>query len=233
MLRFYKATDVGLVRTANEDNLACFEPDVYVVADGMGGHAGGEIASGILTDVVRRELETRYTIGKQELCDALSCANMEIIRTATDNADLAGMGTTATLVHIAGDVLFWAHVGDSRFYLFRAGNLQQVTRDHSYVEELVAKGTITRQEARVHPKRNLLTRAVGVATPLHIDTGTINLQTGDLVLLATDGLMKMVSDADIAQILGDNSGDLAQRLVQKALSNGGTDNITAIVVYAL
>lgn len=232
MLRFYKATDVGLVRTTNEDNLACFEPNVYVVADGMGGHAAGEIASGILVEAVRSQLENCTLIGKQALCDALSYANIEIIRAAAADPNLTGMGTTATITHIEGNHLFWAHVGDSRLYLFRSGQLQQITRDHSYVEELVAKGTITRQEARVHPKRNLLTRAVGVTTPLNIDTGSIILQSGDIVLIATDGLMKMVSDADIAGILADGSSDLARQLVQKALNNGGTDNITSIVVYA-
>ena len=140
------------------------------------------------------------------------------------------MGTTATLLHITGNEALWAHVGDSRLYLLRGDVMQQITRDHSYVEELVAEGTITEAEARVHPKRNLLTRAVGVDPVLFVDTGRFALEPQDILLLATDGLMKLVGNAEIVRVLKAGGADPAAELVQCALKAGGSDNVTAIVV---
>lgn len=234
MLFFYLATDKGSVRPVNEDSAAAFEPHVYAVADGMGGQAAGEVASQLLVKVVRQELEGKASIDELQLQQAMLAANAEILHTARSFNGYQGMGTTATLLHVddAAARASWAHVGDSRLYLCRKGVLSQITRDHSYVESLVAKGELTEAEARVHPQKNMLLRAVGVEEHLRVDTGSFPLQTGDILLLATDGLMKMVSDADISAVLTANEGDTARILVDRALEAGGRDNVTVIVVEA-
>lgn len=233
MLKVYTATDVGLVRAVNEDSFKIFAPNVYAIADGMGGYAAGELASKMLTDTVYAALHDKDNIDEQDLCLAIKKANENILSYASKKAELSGMGTTATVAHISGDSLIWAHVGDSRLYLLRQEKLMQVTCDHSYVEELVAKGSITPAEAKIHPKRNYLTRAVGVATAINIDSGRANLQTGDILLLATDGLVKLVDDETIAAILLAAADNPAQMLVDKALAAGGNDNITTVAVFIL
>ncbi|SFT47318.1 protein phosphatase [Selenomonas sp. GACV-9] len=230
MIQVYEATDVGLVRPRNEDCAVVFEPSTYVVADGMGGHVAGEVASHMLTDTVRRQLSGVAAIGEDELRQAVLAGNQAILACEDENPDYKGMGTTATVLHLADDEAYWAHVGDSRLYLLRGDSLQQVTRDHSYVEDLVVEGTITEAEARVHPKRNYLTRAVGIEAELQVDTGHFPVEQQDILLLATDGLMKTVEDEEICRILRAGYDDPAAELIQRALAGGGKDNITAIVV---
>ena len=233
MIQVYQATDVGRVRRGNEDSVVVFEPSVYVVADGMGGEAAGEVASHLLVDTVRQTLAGSRDIVENSLRQAVLAANDVILTCVAETPAYQGMGTTATLLHIDEDErqACWAHVGDSRLYLLRDGAaLQRVTRDHSYVEDLVAQGSITEDEAKVHPRRNLLTRAVGVDRDLSVDTGRLALKGGDVLLLATDGLMKHVSDEEIAELLLAENANPAQTLIQRALDAGGSDNITAVVV---
>lgn len=230
MSKVYEATDVGCVRPTNEDSAAVFDPEVYVVADGMGGHAAGEVASHILVKAVRDDLSGCPDIHEQELCHAIHRANREILATVAENPDCQGMGTTATLLHTEQGLAFWAHVGDSRLYLLRDGALHQVTRDHSYVEDLVEHGELTEAEARIHPQKNMLTRAVGVEEALEVDSGRFDVRVGDILLLATDGLMNMVSEEEIVSILQQGEQDLARALVEAALRSGGRDNVTAVVV---
>ncbi len=233
MIQVYQATDVGRVRQGNEDSVVVFEPSVYVVADGMGGEAAGEVASHLLVDTVRQTLAGSRDIVEDSLRQAVLAANDVILTCVAETPAYQGMGTTATLLHIDEDErqACWAHVGDSRLYLLRDGAaLQRVTRDHSYVEDLVAQGSITEDEAKVHPRRNLLTRAVGVDRDLSVDTGRLALKGGDVLLLATDGLMKHVSDEEIAELLLAENANPAQTLIQRALDAGGSDNITAVVV---
>ena len=229
----YKATDVGLVRKGNEDNLVVFDT-VYAVADGMGGEAAGEIASQMLVDTIKEKLAGRDNIGEMELCQAVQDANMAIRHYVWEHPACEGMGTTATLLHIDEHCCraFWAHVGDSRLYLLRGGaeTLEQITRDHSYVEDLVREGTITHEEAKRHPQRNMLTRAVGVMEELVVDSGQLTIHDGDIFLLATDGLMKHVEDTAITHILRENAENPAQALLNAALAAGGRDNITVVVV---
>lgn len=243
MLKVYQATDVGCVRTNNEDSLLVCSPAVYGVADGMGGCAGGEVASRLLVDTVESKL-TPYApedIGEAELADAIRAGNEAILARAQSEPQYKGMGTTATLLHVieqpAGEPgpvaeARWAHVGDSRLYLIHDSEMEQLTRDHSYVEELVAQGTITEQEAQSHPQRNLLTRAVGVEPDIDVDTGHTALAAGDILLLATDGLTKLVSPQAIKNTLTHcvAQGDGAAELIRQARIAGGTDNITAVVV---
>ncbi len=228
--KVYRATDVGLVRPGNEDALAIFPPECYMVADGMGGHVAGEVASSLLVKVVQKELQGKSSIKEEELRSAILVAHGKIQQAAQDTPAYSGMGTTATLFHIHDGLLYWAHVGDSRLYILRNRILTQITRDHSYVEELVERGKLTESEARVHPQKNMLTRAVGMEGKLEVDGGRYTLVEGDILLLATDGLMNMVSDESICRILQEEKDDKAARLVSEALAAGGRDNVTVIVL---
>lgn len=230
MLEYYFATDTGKVRSANEDSGAILEGDVFVVADGMGGHAAGEIASRMLTDIVRDSLHDKKTADETTLAASIRAANTSIVERAMNDPKLRGMGTTATICRAANDTALFAHVGDSRIYRLRGEDFAQMTRDHSYVEELVRKGEITEAEARVHPKKNILMRAVGGGFDIEIDTGKFSFAAGDTLLLATDGLTNMVPDEKISVILRSDAKDPAAALVEAALDAGGRDNVTAIVV---
>lgn len=234
MIKVYAATDVGKVRAGNEDNQAVFDPSLYVVADGMGGEAAGEVASRLLTETVKSVLANKTDIAEGELQQAILTANQKILQCANAEPHYHGMGTTASVLHIGkfAQSACWAHVGDSRIYVLHDGTSQmtQITRDHSYVESLVEQGSITADEAKVHPRRNMLLRAVGVEADLQVDTGSLAVQASDIFLLATDGLMKMVSDTKIVAILQSNCADPAKELVAAALEAGGVDNVTVIVV---
>ena len=236
MIQAYYASDIGCVRAHNEDScLAIPERQLYAVADGMGGQAAGEVASSLLVETLREKLPAVGSLWEEELRQAVLQANDIILQEARIHAERKGMGTTATVLYIRDGQAIWAHVGDSRLYLCREGSLQQITRDHSYVESLVSKGELTAEEARSHPQRNMLLRAVGVERDLQVDTGSFSLHPGDRLLLATDGLMNMVEEASMAEILrkaaeAGPGSDPAQALVQRALAAGGSDNVTVIVV---
>ena len=237
MTRAYWASDVGCVRAHNEDScLSLPERQLYAVADGMGGQAAGEVASSLMTEVLRDDLSALGSFGEEDLRRAVMHANERILWEAEANPGKKGMGTTVTVLKIHEGRALWAHVGDSRLYLYREGSLGQVTQDHSYVESLVSQGSLTEEEARNHPQKNMLLRAVGVEKDLAVDTGSFVLQPEDVLLLATDGLMNMVENRDIATALEEakaRSGkieDPARELVQEALAAGGSDNVTVIVV---
>lgn len=159
-------------------------------------------------------------------------ANQQVLDAAAGNSSYEGMGSTATILHVdehAG-MAYYAHVGDSRLYLLRHGIFRQVSRDHSYVEELVARGQLSEVEAQHHPRKNLLLRAVGIEEHLHVDGDSFPLAAGDRLLLATDGLTNMVDDDELSSLLGGNFADVAERMVERALAGGGSDNITAIAL---
>ncbi len=231
-MKVYKATNVGLVRETNEDSLIEIPPDTYIVADGMGGHAAGEVASRLLIQTAQECMQQCGTNCDEDcLVNIILKANQVILGEADSHPQYAGMGTTATLFHREGEKGCWAHVGDSRLYLLRDGALQQVTRDHSLVEDLVQNGSITEEEARSHPRRNVLTRAVGVDAGVEVDKGVLPLRGGDHLLLCTDGLTNMLSDERIGAILQNTDvDDKADALVHEAMEAGGLDNISAIVV---
>lgn len=234
MLTDVAATHVGRVRAINEDRYICLSSKLFVVADGMGGHAAGEIASALLISTIQEVLALKLetTLSAEDLAAALRQANQRILDKAAADEACSGMGTTASILYIHEGKGIWAHVGDSRIYCYRQQQLQQVTHDHSFVADLLAQGSITEEEAQHHPQRNLLTRAVGVGVPVQVDTGSIEIEPGDVFLLCTDGLTNMVSKAQIKQILSDEADDRADRLVEAAMLAGGTDNITVIVVEA-
>lgn len=232
MAEVYLATDVGPRRDLNEDVAANLGHETYVIADGMGGYAAGEVASHILVDTVRDVLSGESSFDENVLKKAILRGNDEILKKVCENPKYSGMGTTATMFHRESSAIVWAHVGDSRLYLLRNQTLRQITRDHSLVSDLVANGSITQEEARSHPKRNVITRAVGVEAALDVDAGTFSAMERDILMLCSDGLTSVLSDEDICDMILMPSGEenVAERLVRKAIKAGSHDNISAIVV---
>ncbi len=225
---FGSRTDVGCVRDHNEDSLVV-APPLFAVADGMGGHAAGEVASEIAVNVLA-ELAPKDLDGAA-LEHAVEEANHEIIRAARDGRGREGMGTTLTLLWAASKEVYIAQVGDSRAYLLRDGDFQQITQDHSLVQELVNQGVLTPELAAHHPMRNVITRAVGTDEGVEVDLFTKERKLGDIWLLCTDGLSGMVPDEDIARILRTKAPEAAaDALLQTALDNGGRDNVTFVIL---
>ncbi len=234
VLRSGSATDVGRVRTVNQD-MPLERPDLYAVADGMGGHVGGEVAARVAVETLDRAFEHAPTV--DGLRAAFTEANSAVWQESQLNADLRGMGTTLTAMALVGgtggkDVLALANVGDSRAYIFSDGELTQVTADHSLAEERMRHGEMTEEEAAVHPQRHILTRALGVSSEVQADMWELELRTGDRVLLCSDGLSNEVSTEEMAEILGevDDPDEAARRLVDAANEHGGADNITVVIV---
>jgi protein phosphatase len=230
------ATHMGQVRDGNEDNFVAIE-GLYFVADGMGGHSAGEVAS----EIAVRILQEVYTDPKVRvsspglLADAISTANTAIFMEAMHDSSKTGMGTTLTGLAVTNgpdNQIVVANVGDSRTYLWRHGELRQVTKDHSHVQTLVDRGAITRAEARVHFQRNIVLRAMGIESWVDIDTFPMTVEDGDRYIMCSDGLVDEADDDEIeTEIrLSTSVQDLAERLVDLANRNGGRDNITVVVV---
>lgn len=233
MLAFAKS-DIGHVRKTNEDSYVFSPPELFVVADGMGGHEAGEIASSLAVATIEEHVK-KYAGTAQTaelLVHAISQANQSIFQMALQKPECAGMGTTVTAVYIEGETIYWGHVGDSRLYLLRDGDLLQLTQDHSLVGELLQSGSITPEEAQVHPHRNILTRAVGTAELIQVDCGSFTWGPDEQILLCTDGLTGLVSDNDIKNTLIECPEVVSrvEHLIDKALAEGGYDNVTAILV---
>ena len=238
-VRWGAATHVGLVRTGNEDSYVS-EPMVFGVADGMGGHQAGEVASDIAASIIRERLGTGASNVGVVVASVVE-ANASIYQAAHAIADQQGMGTTLTaLVVLRADdsnVARFAlvNVGDSRTYLLRNGVLHRATVDHSYVQELVNTGHISEDEARTHPRRNIVTRALGIEPTVRVDTWLVPMVHGDRFILCSDGLVDEVHDDDIAEIAiaATDPQQAAEQLVAKANANGGRDNVTVVVVDVL
>lgn len=226
---FGSRTDVGCVRDHNEDSLVV-APPLYVVCDGMGGHAAGEVASEIAVDVVASRAPDHADAAA--LGQAVEEANLAVIKAAREGVGRAGMGCTCTAAILEKERLVIAQVGDSRAYLLHHGKLQQLTRDHSLVADLVEAGQITEAEARVHPQRSVITRALGSDPRTQPDLFEINVEAGDRLLLCSDGLSTMLEDDQIEKVLVDFSDPqrCAAQLVNEANGLGGYDNVTVIVV---
>jgi protein phosphatase len=222
-------TDVGQIREINEDTpLVDPQLALFAVADGMGGHRGGEIASSTAIEALRASVASGRPIN-----EAIERANDAILERASGSAALAGMGTTLTAVVVAGTRrLLIGHVGDSRAYLMRDGTLQRVTDDHSLVEELVREGRLTPEQAEAHPQRAIITRALGVDDEVEVDLYTVSVENDDRLILCSDGLTTMLRDREIERIAR-GEGDpqrASEALVDAANSAGGEDNITVVVV---
>jgi protein phosphatase len=238
-VRWGATTDVGLVRAGNEDAFVA-EPMVFGVADGMGGHQAGEVASEIAARIIRDRLGTGASNVGVVVASVVE-ANASIYQAAHASADHQGMGTTLTaLVVMRADesnVARFAlvNVGDSRTYLLRNGELHRATVDHSYVQELVNTGHISEDEARTHPRRNIVTRALGIEPTVRVDTWLVPMVHGDRFILCSDGLVDEVHDDDIASIAlaANDPQQCADQLIAKANANGGRDNTTVVVVDVL
>ena len=237
-LSSFAGTDVGRVRSGNEDSYFCGRT-VFAVADGLGGHQGGEVASAAAVEPLAA-LDGREFAEPGEAAEALAAAILEgnsaILERAAGDPGLWGMGTTVTAAALAGDRhLQLAHVGDSRAYLLRDGSLDQLTTDHTVVGELVRRGRLTPEQAAIHPERSILTRAVGLDPRVPVDTpDPVELRDGDQVLLCSDGLTEAVDDGRIAELLSaTDDGDAACRsLIDAANAAGGPDNITVVLLRA-
>ncbi|HEY1636478.1 MAG TPA: Stp1/IreP family PP2C-type Ser/Thr phosphatase [Acidimicrobiales bacterium] len=232
-IRSSSATDVGLVRTTNQDR--ALEGDgLFAVADGMGGHVGGETAAQTAIDAFRTTFAGHPSA--DGLADAVRQANYAVWEASRAETALRGMGTTLTalaLVTVDGtDDLTIVNVGDSRAYLYQQGELSQLTADHSLVEEMVRSGELTAEEASVHPQRHILTRALGIEPDVEVDVWHVPPHVGDRILLCSDGLINELGDDEIASVLGQHPDpdDAAHALVQQARDAGGSDNITVVVV---
>ena len=235
-------TDVGRIRAGNEDSLyadADQERGLFIVADGMGGHAAGEVASEMAVQIVARDLAAvRDLAGPDPLAHmaaALKAANRAIYERTIVEADKQGMGTTASCLTMGQGRWIIGHIGDSRIYLFRDGTLRQVTKDHSYVQEQVDAGFLTPEQARYHPYSNVITRCVGANAEVEADVLSGELQNGDVFLLASDGLTGMVEDPQLKKILETRQtpGRMVDAMITEANRRGGLDNITAVVVQVV
>jgi serine/threonine protein phosphatase PrpC len=232
-------SDVGMVRSGNEDNVFADADDrrgVFVVADGMGGHAAGEVASEMAVQIVARHLLQLANVDSPQADETMAMslreANRAIYERMLAEVDKQGMGTTASVLMLAGTEYLIGQVGDSRIYLLRDGALRQVTKDHSYVQEQVDAGLLTPEQARYHPYSNVITRCVGANESVDVDIYRGEVLPGDVFLVASDGLTGMVDDRRLQQILLARStpAKIVDALISEANGRGGLDNITAIVI---
>ena len=224
-------TDVGRVREGNEDSYLANDP-LFVIADGMGGHLAGDVASATAIEVIQERTGDLHADDPQTLAAMVKEANRAIWSKAGDDPALRGMGTTCTLVLLDAPTAQIAHVGDSRAYLFHDGELNQVTEDHTLVGRMVREGRLQPEEAEHHPQRSIITRALGVDEEVEVDLLTLELTEGDRLLLCSDGLSSMLAHESIAQTLSetDDAQSAAELLIDRANEAGGEDNITVVVI---
>ena len=239
-MQIFSKTDRGRVRTDNQD--AYFAGKITddavfaVVCDGMGGANAGNVASELAVRHISEYVIRSYRDGmdmtdtEKTLKNAIVSANISLYDMAVNNAELAGMGTTAVAAFVKDGAAVIAHVGDSRIYLVN-GEIKQLTRDHSVVQSLIESGKITPEDAKVHPRKNVITRALGAEENVAVDSDCLNLSNGDTLLLCSDGLTNFLDDKDILTVFQNNDiSAVAERLVEEANENGGGDNITVVTV---
>ncbi|MCC8045635.1 MAG: Stp1/IreP family PP2C-type Ser/Thr phosphatase [Clostridiales bacterium] len=236
-MRIYSITDVGMRRSSNQDFIYASEhpvgnlPNLMIVADGMGGHNAGDLASRYTVESIIEYLEKAEEKRPIALLsEAIHYANDRVIEKAATDKSLEGMGTTVVAAVVRDGCLYIANVGDSRLYLIDQ-QISQITRDHSLVEEMIRMGEIQRKDARTHPDKNVITRAIGVKAPVRIDFFDVKLEEGDRILLCSDGLTNMVEDSEILQIVRKyhSPKEAACHLVNEANKNGGKDNISVVL----
>lgn len=239
MLKTFSITDIGRKRKVNQDYVYSSEeplgnlPNLFLVADGMGGHNAGDYASRLTVEtIVERSAHSQETDPIRILDEAVQIANALVREKAMGTAELKGMGTTVVAAVVLGGMLYVANVGDSRLYVVNGKKIRQITKDHSWVEEMVRRGGIGKAEARNHPDKNIITRAIGAEETVKADFFQLSLSEGDMVLMCTDGLTNMLEDEEIRMIL-DGARDIvekAQGLVNAANENGGRDNISVVLI---
>ncbi len=237
-MRIYSISDQGRRRPSNQDSVYASDqpvgnlPNLMIVADGMGGHNAGDVASHYTVETVVSYLEkAQETRPVQLLSEAIHYANDAVLQKASADSSLEGMGTTVVAATVVDGYLYVANVGDSRLYLIDK-EISQITTDHSLVEEMIRMGELQRKDARTHPDKNVITRAVGVGAPIQIDFFDVKLEEGDILLLCSDGLTNMVEDPDILEIVRKSASlkEAGMQLINEANKNGGKDNISAVLV---
>ena len=241
LLETYSATDIGRKRQLNQDYVFSSAkplgnmPNLFIVADGMGGHNAGDYASKCTTETVVSEIQNSFEKNPTIIIKkAIKTANAKIRKEASEHENLFGMGTTLVTATIIGKYLQVSNIGDSRLYLLNRDGLRQITEDHSLVEEMIRLGGLSREDARLHPDKNIITRAIGAKDEVEADFFTEELETGDIVLMCSDGLTNMLEDKEIeAILLNPEKEELIQKgdaLIKAANENGGKDNIAVVLV---
>lgn len=240
-MKLFGKTDIGLVRETNQDAFSFGSFDDgncwAVVCDGMGGVSGGQVASEICVEKVSEAIKRSYRKGitvssaKNLLTTAINAANSAVFKEAQENIELKGMGTTVVAVLVLGSIAVVAHVGDSRAYLIN-DEINQITKDHSFVQLLIDTGKITEEEAKVHPDRNVITRAVGIEHVVDVEIDIVDINDNDKLLICTDGLNGYVPDADILKIIKEYGDSSTEKLVETANNAGGRDNVTVVILTA-
>ena len=238
-MKLFGKTDIGLVRENNQDAFSFGSFDDgncwAVVCDGMGGVSGGQVASEICVEKVSEAIKRSYRKGitvssaKNLLTTAINAANSAVFKEAQENIELKGMGTTVVAVLVLGSIAVVAHVGDSRAYLIN-DEINQITKDHSFVQLLIDTGKITEEEAKVHPDRNVITRAVGIEHVVDVEIDIVDINDNDNLLICTDGLNGYVPDADILKIIKEYGDSSTEKLVKTANNAGGRDNVTVVML---
>lgn len=237
-MKTFSKTDVGIVREVNQDYVFVSDspvgklPNLFIVADGMGGHKAGEFASRFTVEVVKDEL-AKSTEDKPEamIKQAITTANQKLLETARQDSRMEGMGTTLVVATIIERTLYFANIGDSRLYLLNNG-IKQLSKDHSLVQEMVRLGGIRQEEAKHHPDKNIITRAIGAKDQVEIDFYEYRLRKGDIILMCTDGLSNLVEDEDMLRIVKSSRDvvEAVEGLIERANRNGGNDNIGVVIV---
>lgn len=239
-MRAFGKTDIGKMRDMNQDYYYISNNDknygLYILADGMGGYEGGEIASKLATESVIEYINNKFEeYNKKEnilklINEAIEYANTKIYEKSQETEELEEMGTTLEVCLIIDDDIYIGHIGDSRIYTVQNNKLTKLTTDHSYVEQLVKDGTITREEAATHPKKNMLIKALGCLGKAKPDVFKEKLNLNDTIFICSDGLTNMVKDEEIESILNEEIENKAEKLIEKANNAGGYDNITTIII---
>ena len=236
-MKTFSKTDIGRKREVNQDYVFVSDqpvgniPNLLIVADGMGGHNAGDYASKFVVQVLKKELEKSREDGPRAMLrKAIASANHQLIAESKTDAKLEGMGTTLVAATVIEHTLYFANVGDSRLYLLN-DEIRQLSKDHSLVQEMVRLGGLNAEEAKHHPDKNIITRAIGVKEDIEIDFFEYRLKKGDIILMCTDGLSNMVEDEEIFQIVRSSRDvvEAVEQLIERANSNGGKDNIGVIV----
>ena len=237
-MKTFSKTDIGMVREVNQDYVFVSDlpvgklPNLFVVADGMGGHKAGEFASRFTVEVVKEALAESPEEGPEAMIrQAITSANRKLLETAKQDSRMEGMGTTLVVATVIERTLYLANVGDSRLYLLN-DEIKQVTKDHSLVQEMVRLGGIKQEEAKHHPDKNIITRAIGAKEDVEVDFYEYRLKQGDMILMCTDGLSNMVEDEEMLHIVKGSRDvvEAVEGLMERANQNGGKDNIGIVVV---
>lgn len=240
-MKTFARSDIGRIREMNQDNYYISDPNdeikMFIVADGMGGYKGGEVASALAIESAKSYIKNNFDETNKEkdkildlIKNAIEYANMVVYERSKEVEELNGMGTTMDVVIIQSGKVYIGHVGDSRVYRLRKDFFRKLTTDHSYVEQLVREGNITKEEAYNHPKKNMLTKALGCTAFVEPDVMVKGFQKDDILLMCTDGLTNMVREDAICEIIKENPEGACETLVNKANENGGQDNITAVII---